>query len=281
MTDLSSFENEIYALKIEYILNAFEYDLQAKANAAIGMMLERVDELVATGEPDHRKAAGARHRPTERSAATEMGGAMVDTQAALREVAAEQGEVVPVAPYFTAGTLMRQAEMDGTTMAEWFKRESPSKWMQGLIREVQKGIEAGWDRHRSATEQASRRLAATAIETGLWSAQHRHDAEQLDGKAIPPRHAPRRKGLRNLRPTRRRDFLWSIQRPTTAPALQVHCSPGSGRVISPIDLWSSGGGLGQHESVGGDGAQLIGTAEPTTKKSEMLQRICGSLKKVS
>ena len=49
---------------------------------------------------------------------------------------------------------MRQAEMDGTTMAEWlFKRESPSKWMEGVIREVQKGIEAGWGRHRSATEQ--------------------------------------------------------------------------------------------------------------------------------
>ena len=74
-----------------------------------------------------------------------------------------------MAPYFTAGTLMRQAEMDGTTMAEWFRRQSPSEWMQGLIGEVQKGIEAGWERHRSATEQASRRLAATAIETALWS----------------------------------------------------------------------------------------------------------------
>ena len=169
MTDLSSFENEIYALKIEYILGAFEYDLQAKANAAIGMMLERVDELVATGNPITEKQLERATAQLNEVLATEMGGAMVDTQAALREVAAEQGEVVPVAPYFTAGTLMRQAEMDGTTMAEWFKRESPSKWMQGLIREVQKGIEAGWDRHRSATEQASRRLAATAIETGLWS----------------------------------------------------------------------------------------------------------------
>ena len=35
----------------------------------------------------------------------------VDNQAALHEVAAEQGEVVPIAPFFTAGTLMRQAEM--------------------------------------------------------------------------------------------------------------------------------------------------------------------------
>ena len=169
MTDLSSFEAEIYALKIEYILGAFEYDLQAKANAAIGMMLERVDALEATGEPVTAKQLERATAVVNEVLSTELGGAMVDTQAALREVAAEQGEVVAVAPFFTDGTLMRQAEMDGTTMAEWFKRESPSKWMEGLIREVQKGIEAGWDRHRSATEQASRRLAATAIETGLWS----------------------------------------------------------------------------------------------------------------
>ena len=169
MTDLGKFEDEIFAMKIEYILNAFEYDLQAKANAAIGMMLERVDELVATGNPITEKQLERAAAPLNEVLATEMGGAMVDTQAALREVAAEQGEVAPVAPFFTAGTLMRQAEMDGTTMAEWFKRESPSKWMDGLIREVEKGIEAGWERHRSATEQASRRLAATAIETGLWS----------------------------------------------------------------------------------------------------------------
>ena len=42
----------------------------------------------------------------------------VDNQAALHEVAAEQGEVVPIAQFLTAGTLMRKAEMDGTTMAE-------------------------------------------------------------------------------------------------------------------------------------------------------------------
>ena len=166
MTDLSKFEDEIYAMKIEYLLGAFEYDLQAKANAAIGMMLERVDELVATGEPITEKQLEKATAQLNEVLSTELGGAMVDTQAALREVAAEQGEVVAVAPFFTAGTLMRQAEMDGTTMAEWFRRASPSPWMRGLMDEIQRGIEAGWERHRSATEQATRRLAATAIERG-------------------------------------------------------------------------------------------------------------------
>ena len=172
---LSSFADEIYALQIEFILESYEYSVQVRANAAIGMMLERVDELVATGEPITDKQLEKAAAPLNDVLSTELGQAMVETQAALREVAARQGDVVPVAPFFTAGTLMRQAEMDGTPMSEWFKRRSPSKWMQGLIREVQKGIEAGWDRHRSATEQMSRRLAATAIETGLWS----HSANTL------------------------------------------------------------------------------------------------------
>ena len=156
MTDLSKFEDEVYALKIEYILGSFEYDLQAKTNAAIGMMLERVDELVATGEPITEKQLEKAAAPLNELLATELGGAMVDTQAALREVAAEQGEVVAVAPFFTAGTLMRQAEMDGTTMAEWFKRQSPSKWMQGLIREVQKGI----DRNITALQEEATAVAS-------------------------------------------------------------------------------------------------------------------------
>ena len=168
-SDFSSFGDEIFALQIEFILESYESSMQAEANAAIGMMLSRVDYLVATGDPITEKQLERAAAPLNDLLATELGQAMVESQPSLRDAAASQGAVVPVAPFFTAGTLMRQAEMDGTTMAEWFRTASASKWMQGLIGEVQKGIEAGWERHRSATEQASRRLAATAIETALWS----------------------------------------------------------------------------------------------------------------
>ena len=236
MTDLSKFEDEIYAMKIEYLLGAFEYDLQAKANAAIGMMLERVDELVATGEPITEKQLEQATAQLNEVLATELGGAMVDTQAALREVAAEQGEVVAVAPFFTAGTLMRQAEMDGTTMAEWFKRSSPSRYMEGLIREIQRGIEAGWERHRSATEQATRRLAATAIETGLWS----HSTTTLinNWTAREFKHVTRRDEMvcELCGPTGWRDLLWCIQWPTPASALPMRCSARANGLILPA--WS-------------------------------------------
>ena len=117
ISNFSNFEDEINALKIEHILEAFEYDIQVKANAAITLMLSRVDELVATGEPITEKQLERITAPVNEVLATELGQAMVETQAALREVAAQQGEVTPVAPFFTAGTLMRQSEMHGTPMA--------------------------------------------------------------------------------------------------------------------------------------------------------------------
>ena len=49
---------------------------------------------------------------------------MVDTQAALCDLAAQQGDVASLSPFFTAGPLMCQAEIHGTTLAEWFKGES-------------------------------------------------------------------------------------------------------------------------------------------------------------
>ena len=49
---------------------------------------------------------------------------MVDTQAALCDLAVQQGDVVSLSPFFTALPLMRQAEIHGTTLAEWFKGES-------------------------------------------------------------------------------------------------------------------------------------------------------------
>ena len=59
--------------------------------------------------------------------------------------------------------------MEDDSIDSWTRSQSPSNWMQGLMDEIQKGIEAGWDRHRTVIEQTSKRLAATLIETGLWS----------------------------------------------------------------------------------------------------------------
>ena len=71
---------------------------------------------------------------------------------------------------------LERAEMDGRSMAAWFKRASPSPWMQGVMRELRKGIEAGWARHRAATATSVQRLVQIAAETATWSAANQQMA---------------------------------------------------------------------------------------------------------
>ena len=126
-TSIANLEDELYALRLDTMLGAFEYDLQVKANASILLMLERIDTLVDGGEVITDSDLERVVAPVNELLRTEIGGAMVETQSGLRDLAAERSPVVAVAPFFTGSTLLRQAEMDGTSMAEWFKRESPSQ----------------------------------------------------------------------------------------------------------------------------------------------------------
>lgn len=70
----------------------------------------------------------------------EMGGLQVH----LPLEAGRWAEVVPEgrAPFSDPGTLMHRAEMDWTSMQEWFLRKSPSRCMHGVIGELRKGIQA-------------------------------------------------------------------------------------------------------------------------------------------
>ena len=102
--------------------------------------------------------------PLNDAIAVGMGREMAGLQVPLRLETERWGEVVPDgrAPFSDPATLMRRAAMDGTTMAEWFRRESPSRWMRGVIDELRKGIQAGWE---------ATRLVANASRVSLSSVQ--------------------------------------------------------------------------------------------------------------
>lgn len=122
MTDLSSFETEIDALRSRPLL-ARPGDLQAKAYVAIGMILERCDGLVAVA---NRITAKQMERATS-----------------------QLNEVSPSNLAASWSTLRLPCARWPNSWAEWFKRESASKWMEGLIREVHKRIEADWQQRQS------------------------------------------------------------------------------------------------------------------------------------
>ena len=49
----------------------------------------------------------------------------------------------PRAVLISPDGLLRRAVMDGTNIASWFKKASASKWQQGLMDLISKGLQDG------------------------------------------------------------------------------------------------------------------------------------------
>lgn len=162
-------ERELFALQVDRFLTPLETAVLSQLRPAIDDLLERVDALVARGAPITDADLERITAPLNDALARALERSMEEAQPGLRQLAGLWSEVVIPAPLATGATLMRQAEMDGTSMAAWFQRFSPSRWMVGVMAEIRRGIDAGWERHRQATQQGVQRLVTTAVESGTWS----------------------------------------------------------------------------------------------------------------
>ena len=107
--------------------------------------------------------------------------------------------------FFTGSTLLRQAEMDGTSMAEWFKRQSPSKWMQGLMGEIRKGISRMGS--PPVHDQAASSDWRPPRSKPVLVARHRDADQQLDGSRISPCHQTGRRFAASVAHSKARCFL--------------------------------------------------------------------------
>lgn len=56
----------------------------------------------------------------------------------------------------SAAELLQAVLVGGDTLAEWFRRRSPSRWMEGLIDAVSNAVAAGWSRDAAARDLAGR-----------------------------------------------------------------------------------------------------------------------------
>ena len=66
---IANLEDELFGMRIDNLLGAFEYSVQVRnANAAIELMLERIDAMVATGNVITDAGPGASHRASQRPA---------------------------------------------------------------------------------------------------------------------------------------------------------------------------------------------------------------------
>lgn len=181
MNDIADLEREVFALEIDNVIAIAEGNLTRELQPSLERLLVSIDEMVAAGKEITDADLERLVAPLNDALAVGMGREMAGLQVPLRLEAERWGEVVPDgrAPFSDPGTLMRRAAMDGTSMTEWFRRESPSRWMRGVIDELRKGIQAGWEATRLVAMDAVSRLVTTAVESGLWSS----------GNGTPPKRS--------------------------------------------------------------------------------------------
>jgi hypothetical protein len=116
-----------------------------------------------------------------------MGQALVVAQKPLRELASEWIAGTVNQPYLSAAELLAVIQVGEETLADWFRRRSPSRWMEGLIDTVNNAVAAGWARDQVAKDLAGEVVAVASASIGravlamtrtvLWAAADREQQQ--------------------------------------------------------------------------------------------------------
>jgi hypothetical protein len=174
-------------------LSAREAAVIEALGPAMAEATEAIEELVAglpEGSPSRDLAwtaaqpqlAAILARLNDKVAAA-IGQALLVAQKPLRELAAEWMSGPVDLPYLSASELLAAIVVGEATLAEWFRRRSPSRWMEGLIATVNNAVAAGWAREQAARDLAGEVVASASAaigravlamtRTGLWAAADR------------------------------------------------------------------------------------------------------------
>ena len=166
---MADVQGEIFGKEMDDLLDDYSESIQSQLQPFIELILSRVDELVAaeveiTDELLEEITAGLND-----AAARVIASELNAMQPAIADQAERWGATTDKA-FLPGPLLLELAEMDGTSLAKWFERRSPSKWMGAVMRAVRKGIDDGWDRHRASTGKSIEALVVTVAESAVWSA---------------------------------------------------------------------------------------------------------------
>ena len=129
MSNLSDLEREVFALEVDNLLATSELTLLQETRPLVERLLEEVDALVETGNAITDEELERLVVPLNDALAAGLEREMVALQVPLRQEAENWSPVVPdsEAPFSDGTTLMRRAEMDGTSMAAWFRRDGQQR----------------------------------------------------------------------------------------------------------------------------------------------------------
>jgi len=162
-------EREVFAREVDARLTMSEQLIMLAAAPVLERLLQRMDALVAAGDPITDADLEALTAELNDVMSRTIGEQLAAQQGAMAALAARWAPTQRTSPQGAAYWLER-ASIDGHTLAAYFRRRSPSLFMGALMDQLRKGVEAGWTRHRAATAAAAQRLVATVAETAAWSA---------------------------------------------------------------------------------------------------------------
>jgi SPP1 gp7 family putative phage head morphogenesis protein len=110
----------------------------------------------------------------------ELGATLAGLQQPVRAHALTLARGSTDLPVRSGAELLRRVRMSDQAIADWFRRQSPSRWMVGLRDGIDRAVRAGWQRDASAKALArevglaARQLITAAIETiartAVWDA---------------------------------------------------------------------------------------------------------------
>jgi hypothetical protein len=178
-------------------LSAREAAVIEALGPAIAEATAAIEELVAglaEGAPSREIGWGAAQPQLEAilarlndKVAAAMGQALVVAQKPLRELASEWIAGTVNQPYLSAAELLAVIQVGEETLADWFRRRSPSRWMEGLIDTVNNAVAAGWARDQVAKDLAGEVVAVASASIGravlamtrtvLWAAADREQQQ--------------------------------------------------------------------------------------------------------
>ena len=134
----------------EALLDSIEDDITAKVQPVLEATLEKIVDL-PDDATEERTAALTPLNDTLQSA---IGETLFLRQSEIAQLAVRFYPGKP-APMQSPTEFLNGIEMSGTSLAEWFRRRSPSRWMRDILK---------------ASPAEIRHTTSTAIDTAVWRA---------------------------------------------------------------------------------------------------------------
>lgn len=150
-----------YLDKKENLLTMLEVEITAAVLPQLQQVLAAMAGMDDTTSDEEREAALT---PLNDRLAQAIGESLFFHQREMTDLALEFHPGTPT-PMLSPDEWLKEIKMSGTSLAEWFRRRSPSRWMKDVMR---------------ATPEELRHTVSTAIDHALWTAAHRQERFSWD-----------------------------------------------------------------------------------------------------